>query len=190
MGLKLQILILKGERRVQGAAWALDSEWVHTLIQKHPVQKNETTQLFNNYRICERARTHHHSGTDRDTEKHIQNNVKHLRVPCMNYSYVKARLITIRAGHSDLYGAAVSMKQSYVCLSVMMSKYNSKCLCFFPGRLQTLLWLSVGWGWLGHSCPAFVLLHPLTHTPIYSTDKQGRAASLHSEDAPAPSLPV
>lgn len=45
----------------------------------------------------------------------------------------------------------------------MKSKYNSKCLWFFPSMRQTLLWLSVEWGWMGYSCPAFILLHPHYH---------------------------
>lgn len=71
MGLKLQILILKGERRVQGVVWVLDLEWVYIFIQKYFVQKNEIIQFFNNYRICERVRIYYYSGIDRDTEKYI-----------------------------------------------------------------------------------------------------------------------
>lgn len=42
-------------------------------------------------------------GIYRDMEKkYIKNNMKCLRVMCIIYSYVKTRLITIRASHSDL----------------------------------------------------------------------------------------
>lgn len=39
-----------------------------------------------------------------------------------------------------------------------MLNITLKCLWFFPGILQTLLWRSVGWGRMGPSCPASVLL--------------------------------
>lgn len=60
------------------------------------------------------------------------------------------------------------MKQSMLTFLWWCLNITLKCLCFFPGILQKLLWLAVGWGWMGHSCPAFLLLalpslHPHSH---------------------------
>ena len=71
------------------------------------------------------------------------------------------------------------MKQSMLTFLWWCLNITIKCLCFFPGILQTLPWPAVGagWGWKGHSCPTLGLLHPLTHTLTFSTKQQGDAPS-------------
>lgn len=82
-------------------------------------------------------------------EKYTQNNAKCLRAMCMNYDYVKIRLIRIRASTATCTEWPSYREAIYVYSSVIMSKYNSKmpifpqaCCKHYYGFLQC----GGGWG--------------------------------------------
>lgn len=116
----------------------------------------------------------------RDMEKYTQNNAKCLRAMCMNYDYVKIRLIRIRASTATCTEWPSYREAIYVYSSVIMSKYNSKCP-FFPRHAAniTMVFCSAGvdGAQLSHA-------RSLPH-PIHSMHEQGTAAGPPSDGTPA-----